>query len=154
MASSPCGEDAILIRSRARFNSLEANVGGGYSAEYHRQYQNARYERRMAWAREELGGRCAVCGSDDYLEFDHIDPATKLHAITDMKCHSEAKFRAEVAKCQLLCKPHHVEKTRREQQTEVHGTAGMAKRCKCAECRAYGVRQTQRYRARKRLPVV
>lgn len=75
----------------------------------------ARYrERRRKWARNSLGGRCAVCGSEEELEFDHIDRATKLFAIGAMWQMSWSMLTAELAKCQLLCKEHHLEKSKQE----------------------------------------
>lgn len=55
---------------------------------------------------------------------------------------SEARFKAELAKCQLLCKPHHLEKTLRERGFKpakgTHGTLSAYKSCgppKCEECK-------------------
>jgi 5-methylcytosine-specific restriction endonuclease McrA len=60
-----------------------------------------------------LGGCCAACGSTEGLEFDHIDPATKKFDIGDgIWQKAEITFWLEVEKCQLLCRPHHVDKTR------------------------------------------
>jgi hypothetical protein len=30
-----------------------------------------------------LGGRCVRCGANEDLEFDHIDPSTKVFAVTE-----------------------------------------------------------------------
>jgi len=57
-----------------------------------------------------------ICGSVDNLELDHIDPTTKSFTIgRALASVSEAKYQAEIVKCQLLCKQHHIEKTTSEQ---------------------------------------
>lgn len=74
-------------------------------------YMKRRWERRRALAVEYLGGKCVECGSEDNLDFDHIDPETKLMSIARASSRSEEFFWAEVSKCQLLCKPHHIIKS-------------------------------------------
>jgi transposase-like protein len=55
----------------------------------------------------EAGGRCALCGFDDYagaLQFHHIDPARKAFALSrEGVTRSLASAREEAAKCALLC---------------------------------------------------
>src|SRR3954447_20487902 len=80
-----------------------------------RDYMARRYEQRKARAIEQLGGRCARCGSVDDLHFDHVDPRTKRFDICKRLAGiSEARLQAELAKCQLLCRPCHDEKSRAE----------------------------------------
>lgn len=72
-----------------------------------------RARRKVLWARAiaHLGGVCVQCGATANLEFDHVDPATKtatLHAL--VRQDSWRKMEAELAKCQLLCKPCHIAK--------------------------------------------
>lgn len=71
-----------------------------------------RRERRRQLALDTLGGKCVVCGTTENLEFDHVERSTKIAAITDMISAPIEKFLAEVAKCQLLCHYHHVEKSK------------------------------------------
>lgn len=68
-------------------------------------------ERRRAWALERLGGVCVVCGCSDRLEFDHIDPSSKLFSVSQGYMKAFTLLEAEVAKCQLLCRPCHSKKT-------------------------------------------
>jgi hypothetical protein len=75
------------------------------------EYMKARWEKRRALAIAYLGGSCAVCGEVEGLDFDHIDPTTKIMSIARASSRSEKFFWEEVDKCQLLCKPHHVIKT-------------------------------------------
>jgi transposase-like protein len=55
----------------------------------------------------EAGGRCALCGFDDYagaLQFHHLDPSEKAFALSrDGVTRSVAAAREEAAKCALLC---------------------------------------------------
>ncbi len=81
-------------------------------AETQKQRQRARHRQRKAWALALLGGKCVKCGTAENLEFDHIDPLTKSFTIAMRLSKGEEKLRAELAKCQLLCQPCHLEKTR------------------------------------------
>lgn len=116
-------------------------------------------EARRTKAKELLGGKCAYCGSRDHLQFDHIDPKTKTNNPMSMLQSKEAKFYAEVLKCQLLCATCHLEKTRSESKAREpwhkgkkltayrHGNAvGYATDgCRCEICRSW--KKTQRKRA-------
>jgi hypothetical protein len=82
------------------------------SAEQMRTYQNARRARLRTELLALLGNRCARCLATEGLQFDHIDPETKLFAIADGLDRPRAQLLAELTKCQLLCLPHHVAKTR------------------------------------------
>lgn len=118
-------------------------------------YEIERMHRRIAQAKEQLGGKCVVCGDTEGLDFDHIDPRTKLFTV--VQGWSKAGFWDEVAKCQLLCKPHHKEKTKVESQARQgvmqHGRWCYLKttyKCRCAVCRAdYRIYRRERYLASK-----
>lgn len=88
---------------------------------YDREYQRAWEKKRADEALALLGGVCVVCGTAENLDFDHIDPKTKLFRIKAMLRTSAEKFWAEVAKCQLLCRPHHIEKSNAEGSTLKRG---------------------------------
>lgn len=108
---------------------------------------------RLAKARECLGGKCIVCGVTENLHFDHVDPGTKLFTIASGW--SRAGFWEEVEKCQLLCFPHHKEKTKREAQERQgvmqHGRWYYLKyRCRCSVCKTdYRIYRRERYLASK-----
>ncbi len=72
----------------------------------------ARYHIKRAEALLYLGGQCAACGTDEDLQFDHIDPASKKH---DMKYlfHSrkDGVILEELELCQLLCASCHGRKS-------------------------------------------
>jgi hypothetical protein len=62
--------------------------------------------RRAAWF---AGKQCVKCGSTESLELDHIDPATKVsHSIWSW---TAERREAELAKCQVLCRKCHQEKS-------------------------------------------
>ena len=90
-----------------------------YKAANKRRWQaqkQLRAERKAYWV-EQLGGCCAHCGGTKRLEFDHVDPSTKMHkghSPSQMLAWSEERLAEEMAKCQLLCHPCHVAKTRQE----------------------------------------
>lgn len=78
---------------------------------------------------------CVVCGSIDRLEIDHINPDEKIsHNIWSW---SKDRREAELAKCQVLCFGHHLEKTQKWWESKkVHGL-NMYERhgCRCEICR-------------------
>jgi 5-methylcytosine-specific restriction endonuclease McrA len=122
--------------------NLMARDPEAYNA-YMAAYMKRWYDRRHAEATAALGGHCARCPATEDLQFDHIDPAAKTMTIAKMWTASEARFQAELAKCQLLCRPHHLEKTLAERgQTAArgtHGTLSAYRYCgppKCSSCRA------------------
>lgn len=83
---------------------------------YQSQYvRESKRSRREAWIAEQ-GGRCVHCGSDDRLEVDHIEPALKEIEIGALWAYSDEVRERELAKCQVLCKTCHIEKTRADRQ--------------------------------------
>lgn len=118
-----------------------------------RQYMADRRARIKAEMLARLGGACVQCGTTETLEFDHVDPATKVFHISGRGLDKpRALLLAEVDKCQLLCKPHHVEKTLLERgHTNLgeHGRSSTYRRgCRCQECRAYSSARHARQRNR------
>jgi 5-methylcytosine-specific restriction endonuclease McrA len=81
---------------------------------YLNEYMKSRWVLRRASAVEYLGGKCAWCNSTGNLEFDHIDPYSKLMSIARASSRSEKFFWAEVDKCQLLCHDCHLVKTQQD----------------------------------------
>ena len=119
--------------------------------EYHRLYYYKRRAKMIAY----FGVACAHCGSTDQLEFDHIDPALKSFNINENMTLSNPGVRAELDKCQLLCRPCHEAKTAAEHREAgfTHGSMyGWQKaRCACADCstakRAWYDARNERLRA-------
>lgn len=98
-----------------------------------------------------LGGKCSECGSTERLEFDHIDAATKVQDVSAMirDGASWERIVEELAKCQLLCKPHNLAKAKAKGETAggrnkvlepEHGTQVMYAQpisCRCELCREW-----------------
>jgi hypothetical protein len=96
-------------------------------------------EKRLQKAKDYLGGVCIVCGTKDQLEFDHIDPNTKVIEITTAimaKCWSWSRLVDELNKCQLLCKTHHLHKTIASYPKQPCGTYWKYRKykCRCERC--------------------
>ena len=118
--------------------------------------QHALYLRE--WRRkkreEVLAGQvCAVCGTSENLEIDHVDPSTK---VTDQLFSiSEERRNEELAKCQFLCKEHHKAKTYAELSAlftkKIHGTYVMYRNhgCRCEVCKAFKHEEYLRSKAKQ-----
>lgn len=113
-----------------------------YNRDYHREYYRQYAQDRRDEAVALLGGCCAVCGTTETLEIDHIDPSAKSFTLTQGWSKKRETWLAELAKCQLLCKKHHDEKTLRDagrvSAKETHGTLSAYRHCgppKCDDCK-------------------
>lgn len=103
--------------------------------------------RRAEW----LVDKCCVrCGSKEELEVDHIEPGAKFeHRVWSW---AKPRMLAELAKCQVLCRTCHDEKTRTDGSLKIstHGGPGMYENhgCRCDECRAWKRRVNAQRKAR------
>ena len=119
-------------------------------------YMLKRYHRRRAAAIELLGGKCVRCGTTGNLELDHIDRSQKAFTTgAAFATWSEERVQAEVAKCQLLCKDCHLEKSKSEcfgKEPARHGTPHMYGRykCRCDACVEARRQYDRDYSRRKR----
>lgn len=115
-----CGKEVAILKTQ------ECNTC------YHRRYY---HEVRRQKIFDYLGGACIVCGSREDLEVDHIDPSEKSFEIS-RNLTFNAKLRAELDKCQLLCSDHHIAKTTADRAPFTHGTiyGFMKQKCKCHLC--------------------
>jgi hypothetical protein len=113
------------------------------------EYVRRAFAKRKAAILAYLGGQCVSCGATENLECDHIDAATKSFNIVQNWCLAWERLVVELAKCQLLCKCCHVEKTNAcgehrgpdiyvRVNAAQHGTAYMYKKygCRCEPCKA------------------
>jgi len=82
--------------------------------EYHRTYSQQYYHTRRNKIIQDLGGRCAQCGSSENLEIDHCDPSEKQFDIGNLLNHSKEEVERELSKCQLLCHDCHKKKSDEE----------------------------------------
>lgn len=104
-------------------------------AEYHKNRRSKRKNKLLAL----LGGKCAICGSKENLQFDHKDPKHKKFHISRRVTSPEESIIDELKKCQLLCKSCHHQKTLENQEYGLeseHGTIWKYKRgCRCDLCK-------------------
>jgi hypothetical protein len=119
-----------------------------YSREYTKRYIA---NLRAAWIAEQ-GDKCNYCATTQGpFDIDHINRALKTHKVTRLWFMNKATRDAELAKCQVLCKPCHKQKTRYERMIHnpEHGTSAMyqQRKCRCAECKAWKAEQGRQYRA-------
>lgn len=112
-----------------------------------RTYMLARYHERRAEAIELLGGCCTICGSTEDLDIDHVDPALKTMSVSKLWSVAKARYLAELKLCQLLCRPHHRQKTAAEQEVPHGGGASGKKNCRCVPCKARKAEYMRNYRA-------
>jgi hypothetical protein len=116
--------------------------------EYLRNYQREWLKRRrLAYL---AGKKCASCGSEEDLEIDHIDPATKdpeLRRGTGLWGWRLDRREAELAKCQVLCHACHVVKTLAQRRKAQHGGPQMyqAHKCRCDLCRKYKLDSSRKH---------
>jgi|SRR6516164_3517982 hypothetical protein len=112
------------------------------------EYDRGRYQAAKQQLIELLGGKCQVCGTTEDLQFDHVDPELKSFTITGRWNRSQEELQAELDKCQLLCGPHHREKTKADGRLgggwnklpEDAFRCGMARtylkrKCRCGPCK-------------------
>jgi hypothetical protein len=123
--------------------------------EYMRKYMLNRYNERMNWARNKLGGKCIRCNSKNSLELDHIDPSTKIETIAKIWSYSKKNFESEVEKCQLLCTNCHILKSIENGDVlprTTHGTLTMYKRhnCRCEKCKEKNNSYSREYKKKKK----
>jgi 5-methylcytosine-specific restriction endonuclease McrA len=120
-------------------------------AERRRGYNKAWRQARRARLVEMLGGCCVRCGATEDLEFDHIDPSTKVFAVCAGLSKAWGVLVEEAAKCQLLCKPCHVAKGAEDRPELAHGTYYVYWywNCRCDLCKAANAAKSAALLAKK-----
>lgn len=111
-----------------------------------RLYMRERRKRIQKELRASLGSKCARCTATEELEFDHVDPETKKFQLSGRGLDKpRAEVEEELAKCQLLCRSCHIEKTTGERPSHrgdpnyaTHGTVAGYRYygCRCEPCKA------------------
>lgn len=121
---------ALALGARGReFKSLHSDMVSTIN-EYHN---------RMAKMRLYLGGKCVKCNTTENLQFDHINPNTKSFDVAKNWARRWEVLVIELDKCQLLCKPHHLEKSiENKELNQVDHGGGLSgkKNCSCLLCKA------------------
>lgn len=107
-----------MLKDKAKYN------------EYMRIYMKRMWDDRRKEAIDHLGGKCVHCGSNHDLEFDHIDPSTKLFTIASRPSASKKRFWEEISKCQLLCGVCH---KRKSKQDDAQGNRDRITTCNCGK---------------------
>lgn len=118
-------------------------------------YMLSRYHRRRAECIERLGGKCVECGSKDDLEIDHVEPSKKsFNLAAALAGWRWERIDAELLKCELLCKRHHLIKSRRDiaamlgkREFWEHGTIAGYRYCKCEPCKEAKRVENRKYKA-------
>lgn len=82
------------------------------SKESHRIRNLHYYHNRRELLIQQLGGKCAICGSTENLEFDHIDSTSKGFDLSRCLTQNIDTVLDESSKCQLLCRACHIQKTK------------------------------------------
>ncbi len=124
---------------------------------YMRVYIGERYHKRRKDAIEKLGGKCVKCGSTENLEFDHIDRGLKTASIGKIWTYKVERFWEEIAKCQLLCKSCHEDKSIVDlgftKAKGNHGTISSYRYCRCDLCRRAHNDYVNEWKRKKKLEV-
>jgi hypothetical protein len=82
------------------------------SPERKKEYDKERYHLRRRLALEYLGGKCTKCETVENLQIDHKYWTDKTLRFSTYFSYSLKKFYRELDKCQLLCFPCHIEKSK------------------------------------------
>lgn len=106
---------------------------------FNRERQKRRQETRDYYLAK-LGGKCVNCASSDDLQFDHVDKNTKTMRTSHLWDYASNVIEKELANCQLLCRPCHIEKSLKFSdygQEGEHGTIWkyIKHRCRCSLCK-------------------
>jgi 5-methylcytosine-specific restriction endonuclease McrA len=120
-------------------------------AERRRGYNKTWRQARRARLIEMLGGCCVRCGAIENLEFDHIDPPTKVFGVCAGLSKAWDLLVDEAAKCQLLCKPCHVAKGAEDRPELAHGSYYVYWywNCRCNPCKAANAAKSAALLAKK-----
>lgn len=101
--------------------------------------------RRTEWM--DANGPCALCGSRERLELDHIDPALKIsHNVWSW---AKERREAELAKCRVLCRTCHAKRHKLE---STHGSRRMFRYhgCRCDVCWLANLKRRRIQRERRK----
>lgn len=110
----------------------------------------ARYHKRRAKAIEAMGGKCVRCGSEDRLEFDHIERSLKAGEIARWLSRGEQRYLRELEKCQLLCRACHIEKSRGESSVGHGGGKTGIRNCYCEKCKPLKLAYMREWKRKQR----
>ena len=125
---------------------------------YMKKYLLVKYHKRRAELVKLLGGKCALCGSVEGLELDHVVAADKSFELSrKLNNGNWGEILEEAKKCQLLCSPCHRKKSVLDvgnmPSAGTHGTltSYTHNKCRCVECRAAWAKHNREYKAARKL---
>lgn len=117
-------QDSLMITNRNRCKECHAEHqrswrktknGAAYSKSVNSKRKQVRFKNKVL-----SRSSCVTCGEKDtrVLEFDHIDPTTKIDNVSRMvkDCRPISEIKEEMRKCQVLCFNCHVKKTINERK--------------------------------------
>ena len=105
------------------------------------------YQRRWTAERRRgyLAGKCCVdCGSEERLEFDHVEGEKVSHRVWTW---AAARLEEELAKCVVRCRSCH--QARHSAARPKHGAGGYKRGCRCEVCRGWKAASAARCRERR-----
>ena len=113
-------------------------------------YHLKRYHQRRKMALDYLGNKCIICGTQEQLELDHIDPSTKSVEMGKLWGIAIDRYWNEVKKCQILCRPCHINKTLDNGDNgKYHKRCGTyysyRKGCRCLKCKEAEKQQRKKW---------
>ena len=117
---------------------------------YHVVEETVRRIEKRGKAIDLFDGTCARCGSENDLEFDHVnaDREGDTHLLSQLWGSSWTRILKELEKCQLLCKSCHSLKSIYDagKKPAQHGSQTMySKGCRCDDCRLAHNENTRKY---------
>lgn len=114
-----CNLVCLLCHNRRTQNRFLEKLGGERKYPTH-------VQRNIGIINAFKAQHCIICNQQYEhfnMQIDHIDPATKLYDVCQMKSRKVELLLAELAKCQVLCDLCHRCKSIVEQQEEKYGAA-------------------------------
>lgn len=82
------------------------------------------------------GKSCIDCGGTKNLQFDHIDPETKLFEVGSGWGRTIESIEAEIAKCEVRCFDCHMKRHGFEETGHGHPWTYYGKGCRCELCKS------------------
>ena len=94
-----------------------------------------------------LGGKCAIRGTTECLEFHHIEPSKKECNVSSVVSRKLEASLPELAKCELRCSAHH-----KSAHSASHGHTLWRRGCRCGICVLAGekIKKTDREMKREK----
>lgn len=115
-----------------------------------------KYNDTREFAKQLLGGKCSVCGTEQELWFEYkgTKKVIQPQRLSGLLSCSVNRMMKEVMDYRLLCKKHWWENRRKNMGVKKHGTVSMyttkSSRCRCTKCRAAWNSYQHKWQTRQR----